>query len=234
MKKTLITLAALATSVASAATVTDTYTAANFSTDASNNDGSWKVLSLTNTLDNTCDWTLTAVITIGTDTYNTHGTPVLTTGADVFSTSGLQVYFTNKDYQGTVEHPLKTEWFGGEHEDNTLSGTHAGDVITLTYTFDKDGGTAGSLHIDYTLQRGGYTYSDDGSTWYTNTDTTNMANLSISKLSTTIGTAALEGWTLDSLTVTRTIEDTPAVPEPATATLSLLALAGLAARRRRK
>ncbi len=37
------------------------------------------------------------------------------------------------------------------------------------------------------------------------------------------------GWTLPSITFT-----TPVVPEPATATLSLLALAGLAARRRRK
>ena len=34
--------------------------------------------------------------------------------------------------------------------------------------------------------------------------------------------------------VTTNVPSTPAVPEPATATLSLLALAGLAARRRRK
>ena len=35
-------------------------------------------------------------------------------------------------------------------------------------------------------------------------------------------------------TITKVIPDTPSVPEPATATLSLLALAGLASRRRRK
>ncbi len=233
MKKTLITLAALAASVASAATYTDTYAAADFSTDASNNDGSWKVLNLTNALDNTCDWTLTAVITIGTDSYNGWGTPALATGANVFSNSGLQVYFSNAEVDGVMEHPLKTGWFGGEHSDDTLRGTHDGDVLTLTYSFNKE---AGQLHIDYTLQRGGYTYQDDGSSWYTNTDSGNMNNLSITQLSTTIGTAALEGWTLNSLTVARTVADpvTPAVPEPTTATLSLLALAGLAARRRRK
>ncbi len=237
MKKTLITLAALAmVSVACAATYTDTYTATDFNTDASNDDGSWKVLTLTNTLDNSCDWILTATITIGTDSYNTWGTPALATGDNVFSKSGLQVYLSNKDYQGTVEHPLKTGWFSGEHDDVTMSGTHAGDVLTLTYSFDKDGGDNGTglLHIDYTLQRNGTTYTDDNSSWYTNTDVANMNALNISKVSTTIGTADLEGWTLDSLTVTRTLADTPAVPEPTTATLSLLALAGLAARRRRK
>ena len=44
----------------------------------------------------------------------------------------------------------------------------------------------------------------------------------------------LTGATFSGEIVTPVIPDTPAVPEPATATLSLLALAGLAVRRRRK
>ena len=44
----------------------------------------------------------------------------------------------------------------------------------------------------------------------------------------------LNGWEGKYIPVTTVTLSTPAVPEPATATLSLLALAGLAARRRRK
>ncbi len=62
----------------------------------------------------------------------------------------------------------------------------------------------------------------------------NLTTLDITKMVVTIegGGTAQEGWetgTMSNLSIS-----TPAIPEPTTATLSLLALAGLAARRRRK
>ena len=59
-------------------------------------------------------------------------------------------------------------------------------------------------------------------------------NLTITENNSAGTFVGLKGAIFSGETVAPVIPDTPAVPEPATATLSLLALAGLAARRRRK
>ncbi len=227
MKKTLITLAALAVaSVAQAAITTNSYTADDFSNG---------VLTLDTTLDYTTNWTLQATITIGEGSYNEWGSPALATGGDAMSGSGLQVYLVAGD-----EKALRTVWFGNSHDSSVMTGTHAGDILTLTYTYIKE---TDQLNVAYTLVRDGATYNDnvnnDG--WYKATGSV-VKPASISSLSTVINDN-MTGWSIDSITTIYGIEDaiTPsqpdagqAIPEPATATLSLLALAGLAARRRRK
>ena len=101
----------------------------------------------------------------------------------------------------------------------TLSGTGSGDKVGIRYMdspkTNKVLGTASTLRADGNLNYY-HVYSDHGansfqSGWKTDAPIINL-------------TAAVVAAT----------PETPAVPEPATATLSLLALAGLASRRRRK
>ncbi len=202
-----------ATGVANAAMmVTDTYSAADFTNG---------VLDLGYSLDYSADWTITAEIKIGSVNYNEWGTPAFTTGSDAFSGSGLQVYLVAGD-----EKALRTVWFGNSHDSKVMTGTRAGDVLTVTYNYDADA-TESLLTVGYALVRDGYTYTDnvnnDG--WYK--ATVSAVNPSeISALSTTIN--GLEGWSINSISVTHSV-----VPEPATASLSLLGLAALMMRRRR-
>ncbi len=246
MKKTLITLAALAmASVASAAITTNSYTAADFGTDKSNSNGSWKVLTLDTTLDYATNWTLSATFTIGSANYNGWGTPAFATGNDIFSGSGLQIYLANNKYpddyadsslagEPTGEKALRSKWFNSEHNSGVMTGTKSGDILTLTYSYDK---ASDQLTIGYSLDRAGTIYHDNLSndTWYKATGSV-VKPAEISELST--GILGLDGWSIGSITTTYGVADPAtgggAIPEPATATLSLLALAGLAARRRRK
>ncbi len=104
--------------------------------------------------------------------------------------------------------------------------TGLGDDITLSYAgLNGNGFTAAS--------GSSVSYSDDlASNWSPNTESVMIFQVTGTLTSTTLtmsqpGTAK-NGWQTLSYVVA------PAAPEPTTATLSLLALAGLAARRRRK
>ena len=104
--------------------------------------------------------------------------------------------------------------------------TGLGDDITLSYAgLNGDGFTAAS--------GSSVSYSGDlAANWSPNTESVQIFQVTGTLTSTTLtmsqpGTAK-NGWQTLSYVVA------PAVPEPTTATLSLLALAGLAARRRRR
>lgn len=104
--------------------------------------------------------------------------------------------------------------------------TGLGDDITLSYAgLNGNGFTAAS--------GSSVSYSGDlAANWSPNTESVQIFQVTGTLASTTLtmsqpGTAK-NGWQTLSYVVT------PAVPEPTTATLSLLALAGLAARRRRR
>ncbi len=197
MKKTLITLAALAASVASAADYTASYTQDDFSSN---------VLTLQHGLYFGQDWTLTVDVTVGTAAYNEWGSGVLASGSSFTENSysnGFQVWHAINDgttltkLNGSTETKLETPWSAGE-----------------TYTFN----------VSYVAETGVIRVTGAG--FDASSTLTNAKELAtITQLSS--GVIGLEGWSV-------AITQTASIPEPATATLSLLALAGLAARRRRK
>lgn len=238
MKKTLITLAALA-GVAAAGTV-------DFSPEFGNNnlggfgavdfsiaEGSWLK---SDTMDyDGCDAVTLQSITLGI--YNTwYSNNNMTTGF------GIGIY--EKTSTGSWTLLGKTDWFS--HSTNSYTGSHTftvQDSVTLstekTYTMaffagqDYLNGLAIGSTRDSMVGAAEWKNGQPESTTSTlaavglkgtASDATNT-----SLLYTYNGTQA--GWTPNVSLSTAT---TDVVPEPATATLSLLALAGLAARRRRK
>ncbi len=249
MKKTLITLAALALASVAQAATTYTYDADDFTT-ATTTNGSFGKLTLDTTLTKEFDWTITATFTLGdmkNSSYNDWGSAIFTTTSDVFdANSGLQVYVpvAKKDIvdengekigEERVDPCLQTFWYSTTaHNSSVMTGMAEGDVLTVIYTYDADGKgeNGGLLTVDYQLVRSGHLYEDGISkpdSWYQYTVGSNKT-LSIDSVTSTIGYGGLtsaNGWSINSVTVT-------VIPEPTTATLSLLALAGLAARRRRK
>ena len=101
------------------------------------------------------------------------------------------------------------------------------------YTLSEGGETTAALTLNYTVENGNlcYTYTFNGET---------SAKVTAAEgIDTSLAWQPLLGWDWaipTAFTVTEVTFSTssPMVPEPTTATLSLLALAGLAARRRRK
>ncbi|MCD7798165.1 MAG: PEP-CTERM sorting domain-containing protein [Akkermansiaceae bacterium] len=133
---------------------------------------------------------------------------------------GFQFYLA-----GTRQEPADKDKFQVKLN-NTSGGTYAltqsdvtsGDTVSYTLAYAAD-----TSELTVTLE-----FTDtEGNTSTQTTSTTMASTASISALSTSA--AGLEGWTLGDITVTAT----SAVPEPATATLGLLALGALALRRRR-
>ncbi len=220
MKKTLITLAALAlASVAQAVDypLSESFTLTDFQ------DGK---IELKHALDFTKDFEISGSITIGTEDANQWGTPLITTNTrDVFgsvSDGGFKLYLTDAD-NGLGDDKLVSYFSNNYAVDDyrkdytsTMPALTPGDVLTFTYTY-----TAATMVAKMT-------FSDGSSTDSRSASLKGMTLDPISVLVTSIGTgeATSNDWAI-SLTV-------KSVPEPATATLSLLALAGLAARRRRK
>lgn len=100
-------------------------------------------------------------------------------------------------------------------------------TITLTYVTGNYGGAEGSR-----------LYVGDSSTYYSNTSlkTGNQTynTIKINNLGGAIKQVYVHNYSLSQTEVGSLMSEVVHVPEPTTATLSLLALAGLAARRRRK
>ncbi len=202
MKKTLITLAALATSVACADTViNDTYTLADFE---------GNVLTLKHDLTNNIDWTLDVTVTIGTEGYNDWGTTIIAGSSDMFT----YVSGGDGDFAGSFQ-VWRAVGADGRTDIKLNSGsasdTHPTWTVGETYTFT----------IAYTAEDKGLSITGEG----IDLSTTLSNPATFTQLSS--GAVGKAGWDV-------TIKHTAVVPEPTTATLSLLALAGLAARRRRK
>lgn len=220
MKKTILSLFILA-GVASATPLT-------FDSTDWTKSGSYYTLNLgTEALDFTQEnWTLSITLTLDTkSSTNTWGSSVITTGTNPFPdgvfSDGLQFYVQDKGNGGdrkvgqvNVKGSGLTSDAGTAMDMSTLltSGTYTftvertGDSTVYSVT-DSNGAVCGSKTVD--------------ASWNNVMPTSFVTSINDTQLS--------NGWTLPSVTFT-----TPVVPEPATATLSLLALCGLAARRRRK
>ncbi len=214
MKKTLIALACLS-SCALAGTYT--YTADSFSSTGAGNNASSLTLTETLTCDGTVNWTISGTFTVGTETANNYGTALLASTTNPFAniySGGFQLYLNSSH-----TFLLKLNNTSGGTYALTQSDITSGDTVSYTLAYAAD-----TSELTVTLS-----FTDaETSVVTTQTATTTMASTaSISALSTSV--VGLEGWTLGDITVTVT----SAVPEPATATLGLLALGALALRRRR-
>ncbi len=218
MKKTLITLAALAmASVAQAATVTDTYTLNDFENG---------ILTLNNSLSFDSDWSISfsAVVDYGYAD-GVWGTTILGSSGNSESAGGFRIWHDSEYSSNSGQIVLTANGNGNSKKDVLVDGG--------TYTFQID-------YFTSKLWDDGWTYNrimrmtvydtDDNQVGYTSS--WNIADPTADITALTSNMASV-GWTLagdNKITVTTAAP----VPEPATATLSLLALAGLAARRRRK
>ncbi len=220
MKKTLIALACLS-SCALAGTYT--YTADSFSSTGAGNNASSLTLTETLTCDGTVNWTISGTFTVGSTASNTYGVALLASTTNPFAdtySGGFQFYLANGTEQTTNKDKFQVKL------NNTNKNTYAltqssitsGDTVSYTLAYAADTSTL-TVTLEFT--------DTEGNTSTQTASTTMASNASISALSTSA--AGLEGWTFGDITVTVT----SAVPEPATATLGLLALGALALRRRR-
>ncbi len=217
MKKTLIALTALAmASVAFAATETTSTTYAFTN----------GIATLGTGLTHEMTWTLTGTVGFGSEKAGDWGTALVATGDDPVAVefwNGFQVFLNTS---GKV-----LSKFNGASEQDAFTGLNHSSVLTYTLSWD-----AATKKMALDLSAGARTQHRE--------TVIDNANFTLACLSTNtnsaMASAGTYAWEMSDVTVSVTTEipdvtpDTPAVPEPTTATLSLLALAGLAARRRRK
>ena len=178
------------------------------------------------------DWTLTLNLTTTvTSGYNKWGTPIVSTEDDpTAATQKIQVYAAvagdsiiikpncgNDNYKVTLSGEAMQAWKATSAKTLVLDYDVEGKALTFNVTDDS-----GTSIADVSWKNVSFV---DGKT---------QSDKVLTQLKTGISAdmVASQGWTLPSGSFTYGTAD--AVPEPATATLSLLALAGLAARRRRK
>ncbi len=203
-------------------------------------ENAWKEITTTytlNTLTNTYDldyaidlskaWSVTLSGTADfSQNYNQYGTlPVTNEAATVHSSNGpIRIYLSaNKEI---VVHPTGS----GSENKNSVSSV-SGNVLTYSITlfYDPNGASIGNgrIYLNYLVSNEeGQTAELTGKDHYWSKTLTGSCDT----LYAAFNAATQTNWTTPQITVTQMI---PATPEPATATLSLLALAGLASRRRR-
>ncbi len=221
MKKTLIALVACTSVAAAAVTGHDgNYT---FTADDWEKSGNDYILTLSGTgfdLSGT-SWELTYTFNALSGTgVNQWGTNAFANGTN---TGGNYGAYKN-GIQSYIAVGGDVRFLGGGFESNgdaiTLGKIATNKVVSLTYTITRtEAGTTLVVKADNT-QLGSSTITDN-SKWN---------NVTLTKLCTNISDSQInKGWSLASGSF-----KIISVPEPTTATLSLLALAGLAARRRRK
>lgn len=233
MKKTLIALMALA-GVASAALTKDS-----------------TLTGITDTANNSYSWT--------TDTSNAAITLILSDSAfnesegfGAFVLTGGKLNDTNINYVA-VQHKtdgggfqiadtnIGTAWgenlMGTPIAESAMSGAawSAAKYAALTFAINSQGETYTLLSV---IDSAGTITNIGAASIGTNVSFTGISGIRLNKHSAVSEAYIYSGsWTTTDLaTVTSNVlsAKVPAIPEPATATLSLLALAGLAARRRRK
>ncbi len=232
MKKTLVTLASLA--VASVASAAD---AANWDVLAGPTEGT---VTYTTTLSGLYDidlgeaaikdgeaFTLTVTTTINAHG-NSWGTGIIGTH-DVYDSNGgadnLRVYVGNPANQDKVIFNMNNWGYEKNATDGNL--VNPSEMpLTISFTLSYDGTT-----LTYASLEG----SDV--TWDSASDTNIVTTFNFATLTNTTTNSQVEqnaAFDGQTTTISITKAGTLPVPEPTTATLSLLALAGLAARRRRK
>ncbi len=253
MKKTLITLAALAASVAGAATIDEA--AYNLSGD-NLKDSSLTGLSTDFTMTLVLDWDKIAT---NSGAWNDQSRVVLGThGQTNWWTTGFGMFAGGGDFTGQLAVSMildnKPQSLTGANDTDAEDGVtvNAGFIgegyfivdnthnvngklaLTFSYVADSDSETEGNQSVGtlYALKNDGTlsaVYATQDNVWNLAADPFNIAGVTdkgaMSQL--LIFDSALSAAEVAAVS-------TAVVPEPATATLSLLALAGLAARRRRK
>ncbi len=245
MKKTLVTLAALTmASVVSAADITlsdathyDATKTASISSNFSASDGDYTAVLI-------LDWDKISTSTLSTSAENR--TKIIETSAIVSGwttpgwrssmtlwTNGTTVYLGIYQEDGYATFTTYDDKLGDKYNINLTEAAY-GNVygnLALAYTFNSGEATVYALKSDGTTLASATTVFKNGDNKQWNPD--RAFN------SLTIGgdSVVKDFYIFDSALSApnvATVVAAAAVPEPATATLSLLALAGLAARRRRK
>lgn len=116
---------------------------------------------------------------------------------------------------------------GGEYQTNKATWT--GDIVFTALITNSNSESLGTFTYTLTPTQGKGSATFDITLTGTSIDLTDVSSFNMElKLTETLGTGTFAGLKTMGFTGTQSI------PEPTTATLSLLALAGLAARRRRK
>ncbi len=212
MKKTIIALLALA-GVAAAAPLTLT-SPANGTLASSNAEVAWSEAYSTLT-----SWELSFTLT-----------DAALGDAILFGTdrdgSGAAGYILSTNTDGSLE--VYARNIGVDYSNSTAAGVvTAGTPVAITFSFvaDENQYTNEIVGGTFTVKAGEAT-----SSWAVTSGLgyTDLTNNSVSRFWTNSGAEQFS-----NITVTK-LDNNMVVPEPTTATLSLLALAGLAARRRRK
>ncbi len=233
MKKTLITLAALAmASVVSAATEADwTLSAgptAGTVTYSTTLDGIFDIALGDAAITNGESFTLTVTTTLNQHG-NNYGTGIIGTH-DVYDGNGgannLRVYLGNPSQQNKVIFNMNNWSYEKTPTDGNL--VNPSEMpLTFGFTLTYDGKS-----LTYAPT------ADSDVIWDSATDSNIVTTFNFASLTNSTTNAEVPGHAAvfagQNTTISITKAGTLPVPEPATATLSLLALAGLAARRRRK
>lgn len=130
-----------------------------------------------------------------------------------------------------ADNNFRPQWGTDKYENNTMGSVPATGTITLTYA-------VGNVYADDTKSGGSRLYLNDETTFYTNTGLKSggqtYSSIQINNLNNAVKQVYVHNRCLSASEVGTLMTEIKAIPEPTTATLSLLALAGLAARRRRK
>ena len=179
------------------------------------------------------DVTLVGGNRIGIDT--NFGSSASETSNGVITSSGLYGSWNGGKSGSTQETPNGVGNYSvGSFDFSGLEWSKIGSIaITLSYQYTNAAGNGTNLAIALYDTSGTLVESSDGS----NTDLRTSAALQSIAFSDAVKSAYLYDSRItetEAVAITKALGKSAVVPEPTTATLSLLALAGLAVRRRRK
>ncbi|MCD8070031.1 MAG: PEP-CTERM sorting domain-containing protein [Akkermansiaceae bacterium] len=221
MKKSIIALALLS-SAALAAEIPSTTEITNYTETTGNGTASWNTTEVDSPLDS---WAFSFTVTVNSTT--TGSKPLISMGTNGSNASGLSVVSTDGTYT------TLTIGSGNSALSSSSLTVSSGATYTLAYdasTYTVYLGSSSGDYITYTFESAPTTTvtltsgtDSSGLRQWTNTGTVATTITSVADLSSVSGNSAAFA----------SYVTTGAVPEPATATLGLLALGALALRRRR-